>query len=78
MSLIRKLQTSDRAGRVVADFARLMIDAGYALVAEGIESEPILDRVKALGFSHGQGYHLARPVTLAMPDTPPLRMVTRA
>lgn len=61
MSLIRKLQSQDRAGTVVADFAKLMIDAGYTLIAEGIESEPIYSRAKELGFSYGQGFHLGKP-----------------
>jgi diguanylate cyclase (GGDEF)-like protein len=67
MSLIRKLQSQDRAGMVVADFARLMIDAGYTLIAEGIESEPIFARVQELGFSYGQGFHLGRPAAFETP-----------
>lgn len=78
MSLIRKLHVADRAGRVVADFARLMRDAGYLLVAEGIESEPILARVKELGFSHAQGYHLARPLALGQPDALAARIARQA
>lgn len=69
MSLIRKLQSQDRAGMVVADFAKLMIDAGYTLIAEGIESEPIFSRVKELGFSYGQGFHLGRPAAVETLDT---------
>lgn len=69
MSLIRKLQSHDRAGTVVADFAKLMIDAGYSLIAEGIESEPIHSRVKELGFSYGQGFHFGRPAALADLDS---------
>jgi EAL domain-containing protein (putative c-di-GMP-specific phosphodiesterase class I)/CBS domain-containing protein len=48
---------------------RLLIDAltGYAqrtgaeIVAEGIETEPELEVIRALGISYGQGYLLARP-----------------
>lgn len=78
MSLIRKLQSQDRAGTVVADFARLMIDAGYTLIAEGIESEPILARVRELGFSYAQGFHLGRPAaveTLNKADIPKAQLV---
>ncbi|NWG39392.1 MAG: EAL domain-containing protein [Hydrogenophilaceae bacterium] len=45
-----------------------MIDAGYTLVAEGIEEESIHTRVRELGFSYAQGFHLGRPVAF---DNPP-------
>ena len=66
ISLVKKLQENDRAGRVVADFARMMADAGYELVAEGVENEMVLNRVKELGFAHVQGYLLGRPQPLAV------------
>lgn len=78
MSLIRKLQSQDRAGTVVADFAKLMIDAGYTLIAEGIESEPILTRVRELGFSFAQGFHLGRPAAFAKSGTAPVLEIRNA
>ena len=80
ISLIKKLEEDDRAGRVVADFARMMADAGYDLVAEGVENEVILKRVKALGFFHVQGYLLGRPQplsTLAPPIAPILHPLSQ-
>lgn len=74
ISLIRKLNDSDRAAQIVADFARMMNDAGYELVAEGVETEAMLRKVEALGFGHVQGYLLGRPqalcnlATVAEPD----------
>ena len=65
ISLVNKLGEDNRAGRVVADFARLMTDVGYALVAEGVETETALRKVESLGFAHVQGYLLGRPVPLA-------------
>ena len=65
ISLIKKLEGNDRAGRVVADFARMMADAGYDLVAEGVENEIVLERVRSLGFQHVQGYLLGHPQPLA-------------
>jgi EAL domain-containing protein (putative c-di-GMP-specific phosphodiesterase class I) len=35
------------------------------MVAEGLETEQTLEKVDRLGFSHGQGYCLGRPSTLA-------------
>jgi EAL domain-containing protein (putative c-di-GMP-specific phosphodiesterase class I) len=65
ISLVNKLGEDNRAGQVVADFARLMTDVGYALVAEGVETAAALRRVESLGFAHVQGYLLGRPVPLA-------------
>jgi diguanylate cyclase (GGDEF)-like protein len=65
ISLVKKLGQDNRAGQVVADFARMMSDAGYALVAEGVETEAVLSKVESLGIAHVQGYLLGRPVPLA-------------
>ncbi len=65
ISLVKKLGEDNRAGQVVADFARMMTDAGYSLVAEGVETEAVLDKVESLGIAHVQGYLLGRPVPLA-------------
>lgn len=72
ISLIKKLEGNDRAGRVVADFARMMADAGYDLVAEGVENEIVLERVRSLGFQHVQGYLLGHPQPLATLNATPL------
>jgi len=68
ISLIRKLHDNDRASQIVADFARMMSDAGYQLVAEGVESEAVLRKVEALGFGHVQGFLLGRPQPLSNLD----------
>jgi len=47
--------------RLVRDLARLIADAGYRLVAEGIESAEMLEAVKAAGFHKAQGFHLGAP-----------------
>jgi diguanylate cyclase (GGDEF)-like protein len=65
ISLVNKLAQDNRAGQVVADFARMMSEAGYALVAEGVETEAVLNKVESLGIAHVQGYLLSRPVPLA-------------
>jgi EAL domain-containing protein (putative c-di-GMP-specific phosphodiesterase class I) len=62
---VNKLGQDNRAGQVVADFARMMSDAGYALVAEGVETEAVLRKVESLGIAHVQGYLLGRPVPFA-------------
>jgi diguanylate cyclase (GGDEF)-like protein len=64
ISMVRSLEESGRQAVFVEDLARLIKDAGYKLVAEGIESEALLQRVTALGFSHAQGFHIGRPAAL--------------
>lgn len=64
MALIHQLRSNDRASMVVADFARLMRDAGYSLIAEGVEDELLLQKVRGLGFSHVQGFHIDIPHVL--------------
>jgi EAL domain-containing protein (putative c-di-GMP-specific phosphodiesterase class I) len=65
ISLVNKLGQDDRAGRVVADFVHMMNDAGYALVAEGVETDSTLRKVEHLGFAHVQGYLLGHPAPLS-------------
>jgi diguanylate cyclase (GGDEF)-like protein len=61
MGLIHQLKNNDRASMVVADFAILMRDAGYDLIAEGVEDEALFQKVRSLGFSHVQGFHIDVP-----------------
>lgn len=67
ISLIRKLADGGRAGEIVSGLARLMSEAGYPLVAEGIETDADLLRAEALGFTHAQGFLLGRPAVMAVP-----------
>lgn len=62
--LVHSLTGQDRQAVLVRDLARLISDAGYRLVAEGIESDEMLAAVRAAGFHQAQGYHLGRPVPL--------------
>lgn len=75
ISMVRSLEESGRQALFVEDLARMIKDAGYKLVAEGIESEALLQRVTALGFSHAQGFHIGRPVPLTNLRTASLRIV---
>ncbi len=64
ISMVRSLEESGRQAIFVEDLARMIKDAGYRLVAEGIESESLLAKVRQLGFSHAQGFHIGRPAAL--------------
>ena len=58
MSLVRLLEQPDQRQRlVVEDIAEIVATAGYELVAEGIESEGLMEKARAVGFTHGQGFY---------------------
>jgi diguanylate cyclase (GGDEF)-like protein len=65
ITMIQALQEEGREGLIVTDLARMIRDAGYELVAEGIESLDAAEKVKALGFSHAQGHYFGHPQRLA-------------
>ncbi|HMM47350.1 MAG TPA: EAL domain-containing protein [Thiobacillaceae bacterium] len=67
ISMVHSLERPGRQAVLVEDLARLIRDAGYQLVAEGVESESLLQRVAALGFSHAQGFHIGRAAPLMAP-----------
>lgn len=64
ISMVRGLEDAGRTALFVEDLARMIKDAGYELVAEGIESEALLRRVSEIGFSHAQGFYIGRPAPL--------------
>jgi len=76
ISMVRSLEETGRQALFIEDLARMIKDAGYKLVAEGIESEALLQRVAALGFSHAQGFHIGRPAPQASLRTVRLRAVS--
>lgn len=62
ISMIRLLLSGDaRQVQMLEEIARMVIAAGYELVAEGIETRELLDQVIKLGFSHAQGYYFGKP-----------------
>jgi diguanylate cyclase (GGDEF)-like protein len=62
ISLVHQLlEGSHRQHMVVEDIARLVLNAGYELVAEGIETPELLTKVTDMGFSHAQGFLFDRP-----------------
>ena len=65
ISLIRVLAGHHSAqSTVIENLAHLILSAGYELVAEGIESQAILDKVLRLGFAYGQGEVFEMPKEL--------------
>jgi diguanylate cyclase (GGDEF)-like protein len=64
ISLIRSLMGESRQILIVENLAHLIENAGYQMVAEGIETEEMLQKVIALQFTHVQGFYLGRPQRL--------------
>lgn len=62
ISLVHQLQhAGPRQRMVVEDIARMVLNAGYELVAEGIETPELLSQVTRMGFSHAQGFYFDQP-----------------
>ncbi len=66
ISMVHCLNGEDRQRVIVENLAKLISEAGFKLVAEGIESRETLARVTALGFTHAQGFYLGRPESLKL------------
>lgn len=68
ISLTRDI-AADRIRRALASaLIAFAFDIGKAIIAEGIESRDQVDALRALGVRYGQGYYLARPGSLPIPD----------
>ncbi|MCW8910321.1 MAG: bifunctional diguanylate cyclase/phosphodiesterase [Gammaproteobacteria bacterium] len=61
--MVHALESNDTQRQIAIDVARMILSAGYDLVAEGIEDEAMLRKIHMLGFTHAQGYLLAYPST---------------
>jgi diguanylate cyclase (GGDEF)-like protein len=62
ISMVQMLDNGDRRQQLMMEeISNLVVTAGYQMVAEGVESRELLDKVIGLGFSHAQGYYFDRP-----------------
>ena len=61
ISMVRDLEGEGGQRRITETIVRMILEAGYQLVAEGVESEALMARVRESGFTHAQGYLLGRP-----------------
>lgn len=60
ISLIQGMQ-EPRLHKMVCDLAAMLIELDFDLVAEGIESVDLLEKVVAAGFRYSQGFYFGRP-----------------
>jgi diguanylate cyclase (GGDEF)-like protein len=62
ISLVRMLSSGDlRQRQLTQEIATMVMNAGYEVVAEGVETQTLLDSVIELGFTHAQGYLFGKP-----------------
>jgi diguanylate cyclase (GGDEF)-like protein len=61
LALTRDIDTDPVRRALAASLVAFARDTDVRIVAEGIETQGELDALRALGVTHGQGYHLAQP-----------------
>ena len=62
-SFVRHMLKDEQDEIIVNSTVHLAHNLGLKVVAEGVESEALLDRLQALGCDQAQGYFIGRPMT---------------
>ncbi|MEO6345169.1 MAG: EAL domain-containing protein [Candidatus Limnocylindria bacterium] len=79
LTLVQRSASEGQSSAVLSSVVELAARTGALVIAEGIEFEPQLDPLRALGITVGQGYYLGRPgplvPTLAAPKTAEVPLV---
>ena len=65
VSFVTHMLKNEQDAVIVESTIGLAHNLGLSVVAEGIEDQPTLDRLRALGCEEGQGYFIARPMDQA-------------
>jgi predicted signal transduction protein with EAL and GGDEF domain len=61
-----RVRPGDRGGDLVLQTIRELAERlGLATVGEGLEEAADLERLRAMGCTHAQGFHIARPMPVA-------------
>jgi EAL domain-containing protein (putative c-di-GMP-specific phosphodiesterase class I) len=61
IEFVRELLQDEANERVVRGIVSLAHDFDQKTVAEGVEDQQTLERLRELGVDYAQGYHLGRP-----------------
>ncbi|MEM6454417.1 MAG: EAL domain-containing protein [Acidobacteriota bacterium] len=61
-SFIQRMKPGGENLASVRTIAALGTSLGMSVIAEGVETEALLDQLRQLGIPYGQGYHFARPL----------------
>jgi diguanylate cyclase (GGDEF)-like protein len=67
-SFVRNMLEDKQDELIVNSTIHLAHNLGLIVVAEGVENEELLQRLKALGCDEAQGYHIGRPMTVEKVD----------
>ena len=62
MSFIQNMMTEEQDAIIVHSTIQLAHNLGLEVVAEGIETPEVMQRLTQLGCNFGQGYHIGRPM----------------
>lgn len=65
-SFISNVLEDEKDATIVRAIIALGHELGYTVVAEGIESQAVHDRLRQWGCDEGQGYSIARPMPVAL------------
>lgn len=60
-AFIKKMQTEEKARKLIQGIVNLSRAFGYSIVAEGLETEQDVDTVREMTVDYGQGYHIGKP-----------------
>ncbi|OHC71512.1 MAG: hypothetical protein A3H93_20435 [Rhodocyclales bacterium RIFCSPLOWO2_02_FULL_63_24] len=61
-SFVRDLATDQEDAAIVGAIIQMAHSLGLTTIAEGVETQPILDQLRAFGCDQAQGYFYARPM----------------
>lgn len=61
-SFVKTMEHDDVSKAIIKTCILLGHELGMSVVAEGVESEAILDKLINMGCNNAQGYHIARPM----------------
>jgi len=61
-SFVKTMAHDDVSNAIIRTCILLGHELGMSVVAEGVESKPILERLINMGCDNAQGYHIARPM----------------
>ena len=65
-AFVRNILTSTLDHALVRNLSRLCSEIGALTIAEFVESEPLMQRIRELGIDYAQGYHIGRPAPRMM------------
>ena len=60
ITLIKQLEDEKQCS-IISHLAKMIMETDHLLVAEGIETEEIKEKIKHLGFNYAQGYFYGKP-----------------